>query len=91
VTKGVPFRTAHETVGGMVRDLLRKQRTFEDLSPAEWRAFHPQFGADVMRVVTAQASVRAKRSPQSTNPEAVQAQLAELRTWLGAQRASRTM
>jgi argininosuccinate lyase len=91
VTKGVPFRTAHETVGGMVRDLLRKQRTFEDLSPAEWRAFHPQFGADVMRVVTAQASVRAKRSPQSTNPEAVQAQLTELRTWLGAQRASRTM
>jgi argininosuccinate lyase len=89
VSKGVPFRTAHEVVGGMVRDLLRRQRTFEDLTPAEWRAFHPQFGADVMRVVTAQSSVRAKRTPQSTQPDAVQAQLTELRAWLNAQRSSR--
>ncbi|MFN5598533.1 MAG: argininosuccinate lyase [Gemmatimonas sp.] len=91
VSKGVPFRTAHEAVGGMVRDLLRQQRTFEDLSAAEWRSFHPQFGADVMRVVTAQSSVRAKRTPQSTRPDAVQAQLTELRLWLEGQRANRTL
>jgi len=85
VGKGVAFRTAHEVVGGMVRELLRQGRDFEQLSPAEWRQFHPQFGDDVMRVVNAQASVRAKKTPQSTNPEAVQAQLAEFRAWLQAQ------
>jgi argininosuccinate lyase len=89
VAKRVPFRTAHEVVSGMVRDLLRQQRTFENLGPAEWRGFHPQFGDDVMQVVTAQSSVRAKRTPQSTQPEAVRAQLAELRAWLAEQRAPR--
>ncbi|MDQ8168493.1 MAG: argininosuccinate lyase [Gemmatimonadota bacterium] len=88
VAKGVAFRTAHEVVGGMVRDLLKQQRTFEALTPAEWRMFHPQFGADVMRVVTAQSSVRAKRTPQSTHPDAVQAQLTEMRAWLDSQHAA---
>jgi argininosuccinate lyase len=84
VGKGVPFRTAHEVVGGMVRELLKEGREFESLTPAEWRTFHPQFGDDVMKVVTAYASVRAKKTPQSTNPDAVQAQLTELRAWLQA-------
>jgi hypothetical protein len=34
--------------------------------------------------VTASASVRARRTPQSTNPDAVLARLAELQTWLAA-------
>ena len=82
VGRGVPFRTAHEIVGGMVRQLLSEGREFESLTPAEWRKFHPLFGDDVMKVVTAQASVRAKRTPQSTNPDAVKAQLAEMERWL---------
>ena len=36
--------------------------------------------------VTAQASVAAKRTPQSTNPEAVRAALDELTGWLGGGR-----
>ena len=59
-------------------------RRFEGLTPAEWRGFHPAFGADVMQVVTAQASVRGKRTPQSTQPEAVRAQRAELAEWRAA-------
>jgi argininosuccinate lyase len=82
VGRGVPFRTAHEIVGGMVRQLLSEGREFESLTPAQWRTFHPSFGDDVMKVVTAQASVRAKRTPQSTNPDAVKAQLAEMERWL---------
>jgi argininosuccinate lyase len=89
VSKGVAFRTAHEVVGGMVRDLLRQGRQFEDLGPAEWKAFHPQFGEDVMKVVTAQASVAAKKTPQSTQPEAVRAQLADIQQWLATARAAR--
>jgi argininosuccinate lyase len=82
VGRGVPFRTAHEIVGGMVRQLLSEGREFESLTPAQWRTFHPSFGDDVMKVVTAQASVRAKRTPQSTNPDAVKAQLADMERWL---------
>jgi len=89
VGRGVPFRTAHEVVGGMVRTLLRAGRTFEGLSPGDWRGFHPQFGDDVMRVVTAQASVRGKKTPQSTAPEAVRAQREELGVWRAGWGASR--
>ncbi len=81
VRQGVPFRTAHELVGGMVRDLLRAGRTFDDLSSAEWQRMHPAFKPDVRQVVTAAASVRAKQTPQSTAPQAVAAQLRELQAW----------
>jgi argininosuccinate lyase len=82
VGRGVAFRTAHEVVGGMVRRLLADGRDFDSLTPAEWRTFHPALGDNVMRVVTAQASVRAKRTPQSTNPDAVRTQMAEIERWL---------
>ena len=88
VSKGVAFRTAHEVVGAMVRELLRQGKEFEQLTPAEWKVFHPQFGDDVMKVVTAQASVRLKKTPQSTNPEAVRAQLAEISQWAATRRAA---
>ena len=88
-SKGVAFRTAHEVVGGIVRELLKQGKEFETLTPAEWRAFNPAFGDDVMKVVTAQASVRAKKTPQSTNPDAVQAQLAEMAAWLKTAQGSR--
>jgi len=39
------------------------------------------FGDDAPLAATALASVRAKRSPQSTNPENVRAALAECREW----------
>jgi hypothetical protein len=38
-----------------------------------------------MAVVTAQASVRAKKTPQSTHPDAVKAQLFEMQEWMTAQ------
>ncbi|MGE0463464.1 MAG: argininosuccinate lyase [Vicinamibacterales bacterium] len=82
VSKGMPFRQAHEVVGAMVRQLLADGRDIEALSVAEWQAFSPLFTADVKGRVTAAASVRARRTPQSTHPEAVVARLAELRAWL---------
>jgi argininosuccinate lyase len=84
VRKGLPFRNAHEVVGKMVRELLLAGRDFDDLSPAEWRAYSDLFGDDVNQAVSALASVRARRTPQSTNPDAVAAALAETRAWLAA-------
>jgi argininosuccinate lyase len=82
VARGVPFREAHEIVGAMVRRLLQDDRDFESLTLAEWRTFSPQFEADVKDRVTAAASVRARKTPQSTHPDAVAGRLAELEAWL---------
>jgi argininosuccinate lyase len=84
VGRGMPFRQAHEVVGAMVRQLLQDGRDIEGLSVQEWQAFHPLFGKDVKTKVTASASVAARRTPQSTNPEAVAARLGELRAWLAS-------
>jgi argininosuccinate lyase len=85
VRRGLPFRDAHEVVGKMVRELLAAGRDFDDLSLGEWRAYSTLFGDDVREAVSALASVRARRTPQSTNPDAVRAALDETRRWLAAQ------
>ena len=82
VSRGMPFRQAHEVVGAMVRRLLQEQRDFESLSLAEWRQSSDLFGDDVKEHVTAAASVRVRKTPQSTHPNAVVAALAETRAWL---------
>jgi argininosuccinate lyase len=86
-TRGMPFRRAHEVVGAMVRRLLAEGRDFSDLSMDEWRAASEMFGDDAPRAATALASVQAKRTPQSTSPDAVRKALAECRGWLAAARA----
>jgi argininosuccinate lyase len=82
VARGVPFRDAHAIVGAIVRKLVAEARDFTSLSLEEWRAFSDRIGADVAGAISPGASVRAKRTPQSTNPEAVRAALDEVRGWL---------
>jgi argininosuccinate lyase len=82
VSKGMPFRQAHEVVGAMVRWLLAGGREFESLTLDEWRRHSELFGPDVHARITAAASVSARRTPQSTGPDAVRAALARTRTWL---------
>jgi argininosuccinate lyase len=82
VARGMPFRRAHEVVGAMVRRLLSEGRDFSTLTQDEWRNASEMFGADAPSAATAQASVQARRTPQSTNPDAVRDALAECRRWV---------
>jgi argininosuccinate lyase len=82
VSRGLPFRTAHEVTGGVVRDLYGRGRDFSQLTLADWRAYHELFDEHVLRVVTPEAAVAAKKTPQSTNPAAVATRLAETRQWM---------
>jgi argininosuccinate lyase len=82
-TRGMPFRRAHEVVGAMVRRLVTEGRDFSDLTMEEWREASEMFGDDAPLAATALASVKARRTPQSTNPDAVSAALAECRAWIG--------
>ena len=82
VGKGLPFRRAHEVVGALVRKLVAEERDFETLSLEEWRAASDLCEADVIARITPAVSVQAKRTPQSTAPDAVRARLADVRRWL---------
>jgi argininosuccinate lyase len=87
VSRGMPFRRAHEVVGAMVRRLLAEGRDFSELSMDEWREASEMFGADAPAAATALASVQARRTPQSTNPDAVRRALDDCRRWVDAARA----
>ncbi|MEI6669248.1 MAG: argininosuccinate lyase [Acidobacteriota bacterium] len=82
VARGVAFRDAHAVVGAIVRQLVAEGRDFSTLTLEQWQRFSPHFAADISTTITASASVAAKRTPQSTQPAAVAAALAELRNWL---------
>jgi argininosuccinate lyase len=84
VSKGVPFREAHEIVGALVRRLVAESRSFDDLTTDEWRRHSQLFDADVKEFVSPAASVARKRTPQSTHPDSVSAALAELKGWLSS-------
>jgi argininosuccinate lyase len=84
VSRGMPFRRAHEVVGAMVRQLLAEGRDFGTMSMAEWREASEMFGDDAPKAATALASVQAKRTPQSTNPDAVRAALEDCQRWIAS-------
>ena len=82
VKRGLPFRRAHEVVGGIVRELVDRGQEFEALTLNEWQAYHELFGDDIIGQISTRGSIEARQTPQSTNPGAVTRALAELRTWL---------
>ena len=82
VSRGMPFRRAHEVVGRMVRDLLADGRDFSSLTPQDWRGYSELFSDETSLRITARASVDARRTPQSTSPEAVASALTDVRRWL---------
>jgi argininosuccinate lyase len=47
VGKGVPFRQAHDLVGGLVRTADQRKVELPDLSVDDFRAAHPVFGPDL--------------------------------------------
>jgi argininosuccinate lyase len=85
VARGLPFRRAHEVVGGIARELAAAGRDFAALSLDEWRRFSPLFEADIVERLSPMASVAARRTPQSTAPAAVAAGLHALNAWLQAE------
>jgi argininosuccinate lyase len=82
VGQGVPFRRAHEIVGALVRKLIDERREFGTLTLQEWRAASERFGDDIVSRITPRLSVAAKRTPQSTAPQAVARALDEIQGWV---------
>jgi len=71
VTKGVPFRTAHEVIGRIVLYCVENDRKLPALTLAEFNQFHAAFGSDVLRALTPEAIVARRNNPGGTAPARV--------------------
>ena len=71
VQQGVPFRRAHEIVGGLVAHCLKNKKTFADLALKDYRKFHAGFQEDIMDRIKLENSVNARRHRGGTATSAV--------------------
>ena len=75
VTRGVPFREAHEITGKVVKYCEEQNRALEELALVEWEAIDARFEELVLDVVKVENSVAARKSFGGTAPERVREQL----------------
>jgi argininosuccinate lyase len=83
VSRGVPFRTAHEQVGQAVRYAETQGKELEELSLDEIKRFAPLAEADLFDWLKIENAVARRRSPGGTAPELVRAALERVETELG--------
>ena len=80
VRKGLPFRTAHETVALIVRDCIAaNRRHIGDLSLAELKKHSKLFEEDIYRALKPAAAVRSRALPGGPAPKEVKRQIRVLR------------
>jgi argininosuccinate lyase len=82
VQRGVPFREAHEAVGGLVAALNNAGRSFADVSAGELEAAHPQLVPEDMDRLSPRGSVDARATPGGGSPSSVARQIERLRRLL---------
>jgi argininosuccinate lyase len=82
VTKGLPFRAAHEIIGKMVLYCGRQGKALPELCLEEYREFSPLFDKDVFRALSPEAIVGRRNHPGGTAPRQVRMALRRARTRL---------
>ncbi len=83
VARGVPFRSAHEAVGGLVAGLAAGGRALADATAGELAAAHPQLVPEDLDALTPAASAAARVTPGGGSMESVAKQIEQLREVLG--------
>ncbi len=78
VTKEVPFRQAHATVGRIVRWCLDRKRDLRDLTLADLRSFSDRFEKDALDVVTVEGAIERKAQIGGTARKRVEARIKAL-------------
>ena len=86
VRNGVPFREAHAVIGALVARCEQEGRTFEDLTPDEFREAHPVF-AEEPPALSLEAALGARSATGGTAPVAVARARAAARARLAAEEA----
>ena len=80
--KGVPFRSAHETVGKIVSYAERGGKELSDLKLSEFRRFSKKIGEDIFEVITFSGSVESRNSFGGTSTANVRKEIAAARRFL---------
>ncbi|MEL7084374.1 MAG: argininosuccinate lyase [Cyanobacteria bacterium J06597_1] len=76
VRKGVPFRTAYQLVGAIVKTCLSESILLKDLSLERWQQFDPAFDSDIYDAIAPEQVISARISDGGTGFDAVRAALA---------------
>jgi len=84
VKKGVTFRAAHEIVGKLVNWAVTQNKSFREISLAEYQSFSTWFAEDVYSI-TVEQSLSARNNPGGTSPEQVKEALESARKILAGQ------
>ncbi len=79
VRRGVPFRDAHEVVGGLVRLAERRNRGLDALDAAELEAAHPALDSAITELLDVRQAVERRASSFGTASSAVATQLTAAR------------
>jgi argininosuccinate lyase len=82
VRKGVPFRTAHHTVGEIVLYAISKGKEMSDLELSELRRFSKDIDKDVFDALKLEQTLGSKRSTGGTAPTRVRQALTVARKQL---------
>jgi len=77
--KGLPFRQAHEVIGGVVRYVEAEGKGLQELSLKELRGFSKLFRKDVFECITVGGSIASRRSYGGTARGNVEKMLRECR------------
>ncbi len=80
--KGEPFRAAHGTVGRLVSYAMKKDKSLDELSLAEYQEFSPLFDKDVYSI-TIESSIAARDVIGGTAPRQVEKALANAKKIVG--------
>ena len=83
VKKGVPFRTAHETVGNAVLYAIGEGKELHELRLEQLQEFSPAIESDVAEALTLDATLAAKNTVGGTSPARVAEALAAAKEYLG--------
>jgi argininosuccinate lyase len=76
---GTPFHQAHQIVGRFVLESMNRGKKPADWTPAEMRAFAPEFSLDMAALLDPSRGLKTRSVPGGTAPSTVQAALAQAR------------
>jgi argininosuccinate lyase len=82
VKKGVPFRTAHDTVGRAVLFAIDQGKELNELGVETLREFSPEIGEDVADALSLDKTLASKSTIGGTSPERVAAALDAAKDYL---------
>ncbi|MFL2104851.1 argininosuccinate lyase [Desemzia sp. FAM 23991] len=81
-TKGIPFREAHEIVGKLVLDCLKKGIYLQDVSLVDYQAIAPEIMEDVYPLLDSRAAVARRNSVGGTGFEQIRYQIEQAKKGL---------